>query len=148
MRRVDHRCGNQQPGRLPQETVPARMATGVGELTSVTVSFSLQVLSTEVVECHAAVYSGRQSSVDCGGDLVQLPAQRHDYMTLAERLARLFDEIRPQRTEGHQGRPYSSRTVVAAIKRRHPDINVSPQYLAALRNGTRLNPSDDIRTAL
>ncbi|MFE0256170.1 XRE family transcriptional regulator [Streptomyces sp. NPDC059010] len=64
---------------------------------------------------------------------------------LADGLERLFDEIRP---EGPRGRRYTNEEVAAAIKQDSAGIRVSGAYLSALRNGTKRNPSMDLRTAL
>ncbi|GAA3838151.1 hypothetical protein GCM10022403_083320 [Streptomyces coacervatus] len=65
--------------------------------------------------------------------------------TLAERLERLFDEIRP---EGPKGRRYTNDEVASALKEIEPDLRVSGAYLSALRNGTKRNPSMDLMAVL
>ncbi|MFF4508946.1 helix-turn-helix domain-containing protein [Streptomyces sp. NPDC001401] len=65
--------------------------------------------------------------------------------TLAERLERLFDEIRP---EGPKGRRYTNDEVASALKGIEPDLRVSGAYLSALRNGTKRNPSMDLLVVL
>ena len=65
--------------------------------------------------------------------------------TLAERLERLFDEIRP---EGPSGRRYTNYEVATALKEIDPGLRVSGAYLSALRNGTKRNPSMELLPAL
>ncbi|MFF4257951.1 helix-turn-helix domain-containing protein [Streptomyces sp. NPDC001663] len=64
---------------------------------------------------------------------------------LAERLERLFDEIRP---EGPKERRYTNDEVAAALKELKPGLRVSGAYLSALRNGTKRNPSMDLLAVL
>ena len=66
-------------------------------------------------------------------------------MTLAARLERLFDEIRP---EGPKGRRYTNDEVATALKEIEPRLRVSGAYLSALRNGTKRNPSMDLLASL
>jgi transcriptional regulator with XRE-family HTH domain len=65
--------------------------------------------------------------------------------TLAEKLDRLFDTIRP---EGPKGRRYTNEEVATAVKRAEPGIRVGGAYLSALRKGTKKNPSTELLTAL
>ncbi|MDG9701377.1 helix-turn-helix transcriptional regulator [Streptomyces sp. DH37] len=65
--------------------------------------------------------------------------------TLAARLDRLFDEVRPH---GPRGRRYTNEEVAAAVREANPGIRVSGAYLSALRKGTKRNPSTELLTAL
>jgi transcriptional regulator with XRE-family HTH domain len=58
--------------------------------------------------------------------------------SLAARVERLFDQVRP---EGRSGRRYTNEEVGDAV-------GVSGAYLSALRNGTRRNPSREVLTGL
>ncbi|MFJ9179428.1 helix-turn-helix domain-containing protein [Streptomyces sp. NPDC102360] len=64
---------------------------------------------------------------------------------LAQRLDRLFEEIRP---EGSAGRRYTHDEVAVALHDIEPGVRVSGAYLSALRNGTKRNPSLDLLTVL
>lgn len=55
---------------------------------------------------------------------------------LAERLNHLFEVVRP----AGRTRPYSNPEVARAVSERG-DVQISPQYLWALRNGSRDNPT-------
>ncbi|MBN3932592.1 XRE family transcriptional regulator [Streptomyces verrucosisporus] len=65
--------------------------------------------------------------------------------TLAERLDRLFDTVRP---EGSKGRRYTNEEVATAVKRADPGVRVGGAYLSALRKGTKKNPSTELLGAL
>lgn len=65
--------------------------------------------------------------------------------TLACRLDRLFQDVRP---EGARGRRYTNEDVATAVKEANPGIRVSGAYLSALRNGVKRNPSTELLTAL
>jgi len=65
--------------------------------------------------------------------------------TLAGKLDRLFEDIRP---DGPNGRKYTNAEVAEAIKRANPGLRCSGAYLSALRRGTKRNPSTDLLTAL
>ncbi|BCY10019.1 helix-turn-helix transcriptional regulator [Actinoplanes sp. L3-i22] len=64
---------------------------------------------------------------------------------LAQRLNRLFDEVRPA---GRGGRRYTNEDVAAAVKAINPEIRVGGAYLSALRNGTKRHPSTELLAAL
>jgi transcriptional regulator with XRE-family HTH domain len=64
---------------------------------------------------------------------------------LAERLSRLFDDIRP---DGRNGRRWTNDEVAAAIKDSEPGLRVSGAYLSALRTGSKRRPSTEILVAL
>lgn len=64
---------------------------------------------------------------------------------LAERLGRLFDDIRP---DGRNGRRWTNDEVAAAIKDSVPGVRVSGAYLSALRTGSKRRPSTEILVAL
>ncbi|MGK5630440.1 helix-turn-helix domain-containing protein [Streptomyces sp. URMC 123] len=65
--------------------------------------------------------------------------------TLADRLNRLFDAVRP---EGPRGRRYTNEDVAAAVKRDNPGVRVGRAYLSALRTGSKRNPSTELLVAL
>ncbi|GGM83567.1 secretion protein EspR [Longimycelium tulufanense] len=65
--------------------------------------------------------------------------------TLADRLNKLFDDIRP---EGRSGRPYRNDEVAAEIKAVNPEIRITGGYLSALRRGRKTNPSTEVLTAI
>ncbi|WP_199185784.1 XRE family transcriptional regulator [Streptomyces carminius] len=65
--------------------------------------------------------------------------------TLAGRLDRLFDEVRPY---GPRGPRYTNEEVATAVRRANPGIRVGGAYLSALRKGTKRNPSTELLTAL
>ncbi|MCZ7413444.1 MULTISPECIES: XRE family transcriptional regulator [unclassified Streptomyces] len=65
--------------------------------------------------------------------------------TLACRLNRLFETIRPH---GPRGRAYTNDEVAVAVKESNPHIRVGGAYLSALRTGTKKNPSTELLTAL
>ncbi|MFP8964636.1 XRE family transcriptional regulator [Streptomyces nanhaiensis] len=75
---------------------------------------------------------------------MRCPTTRGD-RTLAERLDRLFDTVRP---EGPKGRRYTNEEVATAVKRAEPGVRVGGAYLSALRKGTKKNPSTELLTAL
>lgn len=56
--------------------------------------------------------------------------------TLADRLNHLFTVVRP----AGRSRPYSNPEVARAVSEKG-DVQISPQYLWALRNGSRDNPT-------
>lgn len=66
-------------------------------------------------------------------------------LTLADKLNRLFEDIRPG---GRDGRRYTNDEVATAIKAAAPEVRVGRAYLSALRNGTKKNPSTELLTAL
>ncbi|MFE2181077.1 XRE family transcriptional regulator [Streptomyces sp. NPDC059455] len=65
--------------------------------------------------------------------------------TLAEKLNRLFDSIRP---DGPKGRAYTNGEVAEAVKQANPSIRVGGAYLSALRTGAKKKPSSELLTAL
>lgn len=65
--------------------------------------------------------------------------------TLARKLNKLFDEIRP---DGRNGRRYTNDEVAAAIKAAAPGVRVGGAYLSALRTGIKRQPSVELRVAL
>ncbi|MFD1830753.1 XRE family transcriptional regulator [Streptomyces desertarenae] len=65
--------------------------------------------------------------------------------TLAERLDRLFDQVRP---DGPGGRRYTNEEVAAAVRGANPGVRVGGAYLSALRKGTKRNPSTELLGAL
>ncbi|WP_189132777.1 helix-turn-helix domain-containing protein [Wenjunlia tyrosinilytica] len=65
--------------------------------------------------------------------------------TMAAKLDRLFDDVRPH---GPRGRRYTNDDVATAVKAAGPDIRVSGAYLSALRTGVKKNPSTELLTAL
>ncbi|WP_340562819.1 XRE family transcriptional regulator [Streptomyces sp. GSL17-111] len=65
--------------------------------------------------------------------------------TLAARLNRLFETIRP---EGPRGRTYTNDEVALSVKESNPHIRVGGAYLSALRTGTKKNPSTELLAAL
>ena len=64
---------------------------------------------------------------------------------LADRLNRLFEDVRP---ESRGGRRWTNDEVAAAVKAAEPAIRVSGAYLSALRTGAKRRPSTDLLAAL
>jgi transcriptional regulator with XRE-family HTH domain len=64
---------------------------------------------------------------------------------LANRLNRLFEDVRP---EGHAGRRWTNDEVATAVKQADPTVRVSGAYLSALRTGAKRRPSTDLLAAL
>jgi transcriptional regulator with XRE-family HTH domain len=64
---------------------------------------------------------------------------------LADRLNRLFEDVRP---EGRAGRRWTNDEVATAVKAAAPDIRVSGAYLSALRTGAKRRPSTELLAAL
>jgi transcriptional regulator with XRE-family HTH domain len=59
------------------------------------------------------------------------------------KLNQLFDEV-----PHPDGRPYSAAEVADAIKKRHPNVQVSDAYLRSLRRGAKKNPDFTILAAI
>ena len=64
---------------------------------------------------------------------------------LADRLNRLFEDVRPA---GRTGRRWTNDEVAAAVKAARPGIRVSGAYLSALRTGAKRRPSTDLLAEL
>jgi transcriptional regulator with XRE-family HTH domain len=64
---------------------------------------------------------------------------------LADRLNRLFEDVRP---EGRPGRRWTNDEVANAVKVAVPTIRVSGAYLSALRTGAKRRPSTELLAAL
>jgi transcriptional regulator with XRE-family HTH domain len=64
---------------------------------------------------------------------------------LADRLNRLFEDVRPA---GRAGRRWTNEEVANAVKLAEPAIRVSGAYLSALRTGAKRRPSTELLAAL
>lgn len=64
---------------------------------------------------------------------------------LADRLNKLFEDVRP---EGRAGRRWTNDEVATAIKDLDPTIRASGAYLSALRTGAKRRPSTELLAAL
>jgi transcriptional regulator with XRE-family HTH domain len=64
---------------------------------------------------------------------------------LADRLNRLFEDVRPP---DRGGRRWTNDEVAAAVKEAEPTIRVSGACLSALRTGAKRRPSTDLLAAL
>lgn len=69
----------------------------------------------------------------------------NDRPPLADRLDKLFDEIR---AGGRGGQRYTNEQVAAAMRRDNPYLKVSGAYLSALRTGVKQNPSHELLRSL
>jgi transcriptional regulator with XRE-family HTH domain len=64
---------------------------------------------------------------------------------LADRLNRLFEDVRP---EGRAGRRWTNDEVANAVKVAVPTVRVSGAYLSALRTGAKRRPATELLAAL
>ncbi|MEV6604411.1 helix-turn-helix transcriptional regulator [Kutzneria sp. NPDC051319] len=64
---------------------------------------------------------------------------------LADRLNRLFEDVRPG---GRTGRRWTNEEVANAVKTAVPTVRVSGAYLSALRTGAKRRPSTELLAAL
>jgi len=77
-----------------------------------------------------------------GAERTMTGGDRPDKGTIAGRLDRLFESVRPL------GRAYTLREVVEGINQQAGHSLLSVQYLSQLRNGDRSKPSYDLLTAI